>query len=765
MSWSSDIRCLYCDGRLPLYRKITSGQFCSTAHRKSYWQEQERLGVERLHETHDSLRAFRPVESVQAILDQKAPEERVPPPSGVIVPSVPPRIDQTPALVAADPFSYESDLTPRVPLWAPQIAADISDDAPAELAGFVEFVSRPQPKWPMDQLEAKPDPLYPTGRVRIPLSPAVPATTDVQTGGAAEISVIPRSYRSEPHVAPISSAMLPTHDIALSVAPQGFPKATDQAEEEIIPTAGKLPLEAFAAREDSSNKSRRDPWPAAPFSGVQRAHLPLAAMNYGLAGGVPPPAGLRPLAIDQVPLVHGTWIDSLRALGAETESPRYELSTPALRPRLRLAAGSRYPVATRDARITVAPIEPEVLPSASGVAIPARSAIAAAVGASSSSDKAAEPMALPIPVPGAAGLLPLAGAVANQPEPPQSIQSVNLPQPLRTEPVRPASRLEPLDAKPVADFMPSAPQPPVEKKVANEQPVQAGALEDLMPPEAKDNVSSSAWTHATGFWKHAPRDLKLLVFGIPILLGLALQPSLKKIPYTAPVPVVGLQKGMGRNFQAKMNDQWVQVRQTMVDRAAIALDEDFRAGLDDWTSRGGTTDWAFDETGFVRPGPLALYRPSLDLSDYQMQFLGMIDKKALSWVVRAADFDDYYVVKLVVLKPGPVPTVGITRYAVVHGVAQNRSDTIAFINAREDTLYRVRMDIHADVFALTIQGQMVDTWSEPRLRKGGVGFFTARGEASRLRWVQVTHQYDMLGRLCAYLAPYNIPSTNGGWQP
>ena len=69
-------------------------------------------------------------------------------------------------------------------------------------------------------------------------------------------------------------------------------------------------------------------------------------------------------------------------------------------------------------------------------------------------------------------------------------------------------------------------------------------------------------------------------------------------------------------------------------------------------------------------------------------------------------------------------------------------------------------------FALTVQGQMVDSWSEPRLRTGGVGFFTrARRRQPRLRWVQVTHQYDMLGRLCAYLAPYNIPSTNGSWQP
>ncbi len=67
MSWADDIRCLYCDGRLPLYRKITNGQFCSGAHRKSYWQEHERLAVERLHQTHDSLRAYRPPGAVEAI--------------------------------------------------------------------------------------------------------------------------------------------------------------------------------------------------------------------------------------------------------------------------------------------------------------------------------------------------------------------------------------------------------------------------------------------------------------------------------------------------------------------------------------------------------------------------------------------------------------------------------------------------------------------------------------------------------------------------
>ena len=77
MAWSDNVRCLYCDGKLPLYRKITSGQFCSAAHRKSYWQDQERLAVERLHQTHDSLRAYRSPEALEAILGKPAASEPV----------------------------------------------------------------------------------------------------------------------------------------------------------------------------------------------------------------------------------------------------------------------------------------------------------------------------------------------------------------------------------------------------------------------------------------------------------------------------------------------------------------------------------------------------------------------------------------------------------------------------------------------------------------------------------------------------------------
>jgi hypothetical protein len=707
MSWTGDIRCLYCDGKLPLLRKITNGQFCCAAHRKLYWQEQERLGVERLHQTHTSLQAIRPPEGVEAIL-------------GV-------------------PEQHEESIS----------AAELETIAPP-IAGMVGFFAMPQPRWPADQPNAEaPDPFEPVGRVRLPLRPAgfaLPEPIGGMVAGVARVAFEPNDYKSARRIEPVHSVVYPWKEISSAAIPAGSAFAIEGEADNIPRAENLLALAPFAALESTDARPRLEPWAAAAFSILERPLLPLEIALTGSRKltARPKSAGLLPLAIDKVPLVHGTWIDSLRAMGKETggEMPQYELSTPPLRPRLKLAAGSRYPMTTRDAAVTMVAKEPESLPAGNMVAIPQRYGIPAIGGGSGKG----------LTEPNAAGLVPMEPVKANEPNSPRPVAMVNLPQPLRTEPMRPASHLEPVDAPATPTWMP----PPVEEKPTH-------LASELLLPSSDAPRAGVVIGHVKNFWMQAPRDLKLLLFAIPILLGLALQPSLRKIPYTAPKPAAAV--AAEHNFQSKLHEQFQNVRQTMVERAAVALDEDFRSGLDDWTSRGGTTEWAFDATGFVRPGPLALYRPSLELSDYQVQFLGMIDKKALSWVVRAADFDDYYVVKLVILKPGPVPTVGVTRYAVIHGVAQDRGDTTAFINAREDMLYRVNMDIHGDVFALTVQGQMVDSWTEPRLRKGGVGFFTARGEASRLRWVQVTHQYDMLGRLCAYLAPYNIPSTNGGWQP
>ncbi len=260
-------------------------------------------------------------------------------------------------------------------------------------------------------------------------------------------------------------------------------------------------------------------------------------------------------------------------------------------------------------------------------------------------------------------------------------------------------------------------------------------------------LGSWQWLHAA--WDKAPRDLKILMVLLPVLLALAV----------GPVPKVKVQVSStaANNVQHIVVSQLKDIQQTISNRAAVAFQDDFRSGLDNWQSRSNLTrSWSYDASGFVRPGPLAIFRPTTELYDYRFEFLEEIDQKGMGCAFRAADLDNYYAVKLVVVRPGPLPLVHLVHYAVIKGKETALVEKPLPFTTRPDTLYRVLVDVRGSDFTIIIQGQVVDFWSDSRLRQGGIGFFCQRGERARLRWVEVSHQYDALGRLCAYLAPYGI---------
>lgn len=677
--------------------------------------EQERLAVERLHQTHDSLRAYRPKGPLEAILGATEPE-----------PSAEPVADPA-AVVEFQPPQEER------PIW---MSAVNSGQVP--VAGFTKSPVPSQPRWIEDQMAgAAPEPIECASRLRSPvnLSPVYDCGFDI--AGAVHLEIATPALaqvKSETALVPMEIVLYPVSRLTHEIAPVTLELEGREEEEEQDPA----PLyDSFVALpHPSAVECAASATDRGPIESVPRAQLPLDALRFDatLAPAALLHAGLRELPVEGLAAASPAAGDALRAIEFQGDVPQFVLATPPLRPRLRLAAGRRYPVEGREALSAIAVVDTSSLAAKiPSISMPARDAKVVRAASEPEPERFHEPTA--------ASLVTIAGPSV----PADSISPIHpapaalsLPQPVKLEAMRPASKLEPIDAKPVSDFMDAPPQAPAVK----------------VNPRVEHH---HLWTHAIDFWKRAPRDMKILVFAIPLLLGLALNPSLPKVRVAAPA--------VQRGFKQVVNQQLGSFRHSMLERAAIALDEDFRTGLDDWVSRGdATTEWSFDATGFVRPGPLAMYRPSMGLTDYQLQFLGMLDKKALSWVVRAVDFDNYYVIKLVVLKPGPVPQIGLTRYAVINGKADSRGDVVVPIDARGDMLYRVRLDVHGDDFALSVQGQMVDSWSEPRLTHGGIGFFAAPGEESRLRWVQVTHQYDMLGRLCAYLAPYNIASANGSWQ-
>ncbi len=199
------------------------------------------------------------------------------------------------------------------------------------------------------------------------------------------------------------------------------------------------------------------------------------------------------------------------------------------------------------------------------------------------------------------------------------------------------------------------------------------------------------------------------------------------------------------------------VRRLIKNHAAVRLNENFQGGLKEWKgyTNSSSADWSFNH-GFVQPGRLRLWKESLGMNDYQMEFLGQIEKKGFGWAYRAADNQNFYATKIQIVKPGPLPSADLLRYAVVQGSESSRVSLPLPMVIRNDTLYRVLLTVKGENFTTTVNGQVVDTWSDTRLKSGGVGFFTDRGEVASLRWVTVTNRDNFVGRILSYL---------GFWMP
>jgi hypothetical protein len=213
------------------------------------------------------------------------------------------------------------------------------------------------------------------------------------------------------------------------------------------------------------------------------------------------------------------------------------------------------------------------------------------------------------------------------------------------------------------------------------------------------------------------------------------------------------QGGSSRAMSADAGSGTIQsLRRAIRSYATIRLEENFKTGLSAWTPSGSSgRDWNF-KNGFAQPGKMRIWKSSVDLSDYNLEFVGEIEQKGLSWAYRAKDSRNYYASRIVITKPGPLPTADLVRYAVVNGVERARAATPLNMPLRRDTLYRVHMTVKGRDFSTAVNGQMVDTWSDERLRTGGVGFFAEGGEVASLRYVQITDKDTVVGRLLSYLS-------------
>src|SRR5205814_9544065 len=151
---------------------------------------------------------------------------------------------------------------------------------------------------------------------------------------------------------------------------------------------------------------------------------------------------------------------------------------------------------------------------------------------------------------------------------------------------------------------------------------------------------------------------------------------------------------------------------------------------------GWITEWASDSVGSVRGRQISLYRPSISMSDYRLEFLGRIDRRSLGWVFRAADSSNYYAVKLQPAQPGAAPLT-ITRFAVIHGFEGIHIQRTLAMNAGASDLLKVRLEAHGPRFTVYVQNQVAEDWEDDRLRSGALGFLNEREERGQIQSVQI----------------------------
>src|ERR1041385_5031418 len=229
----------------------------------------------------------------------------------------------------------------------------------------------------------------------------------------------------------------------------------------------------------------------------------------------------------------------------------------------------------------------------------------------------------------------------------------------------------------------------------------------------------------------------------------------------AAFPQVSLDPSVKRGLLARTGDA---VGEMVRSQAPVTLHHEFRSGLTDWVSvnsRGGTnvdTDWVgAARASFSRPVTLRLWEKSSALQNYQMEFQGQMEGKSLSWAFRAANGNNYYATKLVIAKPGSFHNAGLVRYAVVDGHESAAVRLPLPLNLERGVNYRVRMTVQDDHFITYLNGQVISSWSDGLLKRGGVGFLDDQNDPQKVAWVSVSERDSFMGRMLAHFSLFVIP--------
>ena len=101
---------------------------------------------------------------------------------------------------------------------------------------------------------------------------------------------------------------------------------------------------------------------------------------------------------------------------------------------------------------------------------------------------------------------------------------------------------------------------------------------------------------------------------------------------------------------------------------------------------------------------------------------------------RAQDPKNFYVTKLEIVKPGLEPTVALVRFAVINGEEQTHAQLpAADESAASIPCTRFASTRWAIISPPVCRIEKVDDWTDDRIKTGGVGLYSERGEDATLK--------------------------------
>ena len=185
----------------------------------------------------------------------------------------------------------------------------------------------------------------------------------------------------------------------------------------------------------------------------------------------------------------------------------------------------------------------------------------------------------------------------------------------------------------------------------------------------------------------------------------------------------------------------------------IELRSDFvSSNLRGWqaAAASASTGWTINN-GLLRPGGLRIWSDSKSLADYRFQFEGRIENTSVNWAIRAGDHRNFYATKLMLSRRGNSSVTELVRFSMIGGKETRRVRLPLPISLDEKAFYNYEIRAIGDRFVTIVGGRVIDTFRDPRLRTGGVGFFSEGSERASIRWAKVTVGDDFVEKLRGFL--------------